>query len=474
MGTDEALGTVHQIIMNQRTGELQALVIVTDNAQQLELPATHVLRATESAVYLDVAAEDLRRHPELATPYNPDRYVPVRAHPLLSPTEASRGVSAHERPLVTNVERDAIDVVAPAAPKTTPLSSPPAPMSDTSDTSGGPFPPSSLTPTAPLIERPTEEHSVANKADTTQTDEASAPNADNEVDTTPTAPDGAADVGVDNATALANDDVAEGAMPGAEEAVDDDDDTTPAMAVPIVNPDDSSTDEPVADTNPSALIADDDAVPGPESATAVSAGLSDIEAAIPIWEEEEGTFMEGSTPQSNPVNPGVMSNTIHYDEDTISEALDQSQQAYTRSTPPDATQRAWAPQGLASSPAANSNANRFAWLPAVALGAVFVGVATWSTVRTIRRGRRKAAQAALNARISAESLRASVRDSVRGAGKSAVDLAQTMRASAQEIAANPRDTANDAFSNLSEFPVRYRWFRRGMRVGAQAERLRRR
>jgi hypothetical protein len=63
---------------------------------------------------------------------------------------------------------------------------------------------------------------------------------------------------------------------------------------------------------------------------------------------------------------------------------------------------------------------------------------------------------------------------VRGAGKSAVDLAQTMRASAQEIAANPRDTANDAFSNLSEFPVRYRWFRRGMRVGAQAERLRRR
>ena len=257
---------------------------------------------------------------------------------------------------------------------------------------------------------------------------------------------------MDNVSALATDDVAEEAIP-----------------------DDNPAGDLVADTNQGALSAGDDTTPGLESATEIPAS-EDSEDTVddPTEEEEEGMFMEGSAPQSNPVNPGVMSNTIQHDEDTISEVLDESQQAYTRSTPPDATQRAWAPQGLASSPAANRNANRFAWLPAVALGAVIVGVGAWSTVRTIRRGRRKAAQAALNARISAESLRASVRDSVRGAGKSAVDLAQTMRASAQEIAANPRDTATDTFSNLSEFPARYRWFRRGMRVGAQAERLRRR
>ena len=412
MGTDEALGTVHQIIMNQRTGELQALVIVTDTAQRLELPATHVLRATESAVYLDVAAEDLRLHPELATPYNPDRYVPVRAHPLLSPTEASRGVSALERPLVTNIERDAIGVVVPAAPKTRPLSPDPAP---TSDATGGPLPPSSLTPTAPLIERPPEEHAIASAADTAEAEEAPTPSADNEADTTLAEPDGAADVDVDNVSALATDDVAEEAIP-----------------------DDSSARELVADTNQGALIAGDDTSPGLESATEIP--VSEDMVDDPTEEEVEGTFMEGSTPQSNPVNPGVTSNTIHHDEGAISEVFDESQRAYTRSTPPDATQRAWVRQGLASSPAANGNGNRFAWVPAVALGAVIVGVGAWSTIRQIRRGQRKAAQAALNARISAESLQASVRDSIRGAGKSAVDLAQTVRASAQEIAANPRDT----------------------------------
>jgi hypothetical protein len=52
-------------------------------------------------------------------------------------------------------------------------------------------------------------------------------------------------------------------------------------------------------------------------------------------------------------------------------------------------------------------------------------------------------------------------------------LAQTMRASAIEIAANPRESATDAFSNLSDIQARYRWFLRGMRVGAQTARFQR-
>mgnify|MGYP001556998888 CR=1 FL=1 len=56
-------------------------------------------------------------------------------------------------------------------------------------------------------------------------------------------------------------------------------------------------------------------------------------------------------------------------------------------------------------------------------------------------------------------------------GGTAVTLAQTMRATAKEAAANPRDTATDAFSNLSYVQARYRGFRRGIRVGAQTARF---
>ena len=113
MATDGALGTVHQIIMDQRTGELQALVIATGGTEYLELPATHVLRATGSDVYLDVSLADLRQHPELAKPYNPNQYVPVRENPFLPPSEATRGAQFSERPVVTNIERDAVGVVVP-------------------------------------------------------------------------------------------------------------------------------------------------------------------------------------------------------------------------------------------------------------------------------------------------------------------------------------------------------------------------
>lgn len=410
MGTDEALGVVYQIIMNQRTGELQALVITTASAQHLELPATHLLRATEDTIYLDLAAADLCLRPDLAAPYNPDQYVPVRAYPVFSPREASQGASSSACPLVTNIEHDAVGVVAPESER-------------------GPLPPSSLIPTAPLIEPSSGEHHSAAVADTAT-------------------PESVANADEPSASGLARDELDEAtaeATPGDAESASHA--WLPPIAVPIFT------------------------VAGVESATVVPASEDTMNE--PTEEEEGSAFMEGSMPPVNPVNPGMMSNVIHSDDDTITEVFDESQQAYTRSTPPDAPARVWAPQGLASS-SAESNGSRLSWAPAVALGVVFVGVATWSTVRAIRRGRRKAALAAMNARISAETWRAAVRDSVRGAGKSAVDLAQTVRASAQEIAANPRDTATDAFSNLAEFPARYRWFRRGVRVGARTERLRRR
>lgn len=182
--------------------------------------------------------------------------------------------------------------------------------------------------------------------------------------------------------------------------------------------------------------------------------------------------MEGSPPPIDPIHTGALSDTIHDDEQKVSESLGASQQASTRATPPEVSPRAWAWQNSAYS-APDESSSRLSWVPAVALGTVIVGVAAWSAYRTIRRGRRKAAQATQNARISAESLRLSMLDSVRDAGRSAVGAAQSMRASAQELAAKPRDSAADALSNFSDIPARYRWFRRGMRVGMRASRLRR-
>ena len=368
LGTDGALGTVHQIIMDQRTGELQALVLATDGAHHVELPAIHVLRASGKAVYMDVSKEDLRLRPELVTPYNPDRYVPVHDTPGGEPSQ--------ERPMVTTIERDAVGVIVPEA--------------------------------------------SARKAALLAPD---------------TAPEPASEPAPEP-------------MPYASRTIGDD--VTPVNAVPVITPGTDSAGLGASITKAPQLA-------GLENAATFEG------ADVPIEDKEEAIHMERSEPPVNPTNPMIASDTIYDDENTVPDMLDESQHAYTHIAPPEAGQRRWDRQGLAS-PSGEGSGSQLSWAPAVALGALIVGIGAWSTIRAIRRGRRKAARAARNAR-------ASVRESVREAGKSAVGLAQTVRASAQEVAANPRDAATDALSNLSDIPARYRWFRRGMRVGSRAQQL---
>jgi hypothetical protein len=453
LGTDGALGAVHQIIMDQRTGELQALVLATDDARHVELPAIHVLRATGSAVYVDVSRADLLQHPELVTPYHPDRYVPVRD---VRDTPIG-GAPSQERPMVTTIERDAVGVVVPESPArkaallaldtavdvepintmessassalsmpSTPSTPPdattvaetPTPTETQTQTPThhhGPFPPSALTPTAPLIQ-----------------------SADDE-------PPPPVDAIIEPASEP---------IQGHSRSISDD--TTPAIAVPVITPGIHPADVAAAEVttaNPAGL----------ENAATFNGTDGADGTNVPIEDKEEAVYMERSEPPVNPTNPVIASDTIFDDENTVADALDESQRAYTHIAPPETGQRRWDRQRLASSSSEDSG-SQLSWAPAVALGALIIGIGAWSTIRAIRRGRRKAARAARNARTS-------VRESVREAGKSAVGLAQTMRASAQEMAANPRDTATDAFSNLSDIPARYRWFRRGMRVGSQAQRL---
>ncbi|HEY1390174.1 MAG TPA: hypothetical protein VGF38_16680 [Ktedonobacterales bacterium] len=180
--------------------------------------------------------------------------------------------------------------------------------------------------------------------------------------------------------------------------------------------------------------------------------------------------MEGSVSPTNPAQPGVASETIH-DENEIAEVLDESQHAYTHSAShpaaPEMSQRqsGYSPATRTPPP---TDGGRLSWLPGAALAALIVGIAAWTISRSIRRQRKRAAKAA-------KAARASVRSSVSDARKSAATFAQTMRASAKEAAARQRDTATDAFSNLSaDVQARYRWFRRGMRVGAQTARFQKR
>lgn len=112
--TDGPIGSVEQIVVDRDTGELRALVVrAADGSSEFELPASSIQRATGDHVYLDVSRQELARNPSLAQPYDPTQYVPVYEGPIAQPA-ATRIAHDTDRPVVTNVETDAAQVVAPA------------------------------------------------------------------------------------------------------------------------------------------------------------------------------------------------------------------------------------------------------------------------------------------------------------------------------------------------------------------------
>jgi hypothetical protein len=235
------------------------------------------------------------------------------------------------------------------------------------------------------------------------------------------------------------------------------DDEYPTRVVPVITP--ASIGRTRADEGMDVALAG--ASSGLESATNYA------RVGSPAQTEEEATTMEGSVSPTSSAQPGVTSETIH-DENEIAEVLDESQHAYTHAAPhpeaPEMSQRQPGYSPVTRTPPPTEG-GRLSWLPGVALAALIVGLAAWTVSRSIRRGRKRAAKAA-------KAARASVRSSVSDARKSAATLAQTMQSSAKDVAARQRDTATDAISNLSaDVQARYRWFRRGMRVGAQTARF---
>ena len=113
LGTDGPLGTVQQVVVDRETGELQSLVVRGEAGMDYELPADSVETATGDEVRLSIGRKDLAARPSLAQPYNPDLYSEVETGQVVPPGEAAE--MAQDSPVLTNIESDAVDVMAPAS-----------------------------------------------------------------------------------------------------------------------------------------------------------------------------------------------------------------------------------------------------------------------------------------------------------------------------------------------------------------------
>jgi gas vesicle protein len=131
IGTDGPLGTVAQVVMNARTGQLQDIVVRPErSAQEIAIPVGHIARASGAQLYLDFSRADMAANPGLVQPYNPGQYVAVAPEATVAPAKAAQVASATEQPVVTNLEQDAVEVLAPpsfeTATQAAPLASQPA------------------------------------------------------------------------------------------------------------------------------------------------------------------------------------------------------------------------------------------------------------------------------------------------------------------------------------------------------------
>jgi hypothetical protein len=113
VGTDGVLGQVEQIVVERENRQLRSLILRgSDAVDDVELPASHILRTVEHQVELNIGRNDLRRDADLATPYDPDRFVPIYEGPQ-TPESTAGAVSAEsDLPVVTGVEADAAELVS--------------------------------------------------------------------------------------------------------------------------------------------------------------------------------------------------------------------------------------------------------------------------------------------------------------------------------------------------------------------------
>ncbi|MGZ6392436.1 MAG: PRC-barrel domain-containing protein, partial [Ktedonobacterales bacterium] len=141
-GADGAtIGSVVQLVMDRETGQPSAIVVHSDESNsEFELPWRHIVDTGSNQVQLDVRGKDIA---SVARPYNPEQYVPVDTGQAMPPTQADQIAQDEGRPVVTDVQPDAVELVEPQEPV------------DEVTRPYGTLPPSNLKRTAPLTAEPT-------------------------------------------------------------------------------------------------------------------------------------------------------------------------------------------------------------------------------------------------------------------------------------------------------------------------------
>ena len=120
LGVDNArLGTVEQVVVDRETGEMRALVVRAADGVEREVSVAQVERATGMQVYLRFGQRDFTGRSDLARSYDPAQYVPVDTGEIVSETQASRVARNTAHPVVTEVEPDAVELVAPQTEENT-------------------------------------------------------------------------------------------------------------------------------------------------------------------------------------------------------------------------------------------------------------------------------------------------------------------------------------------------------------------
>lgn len=113
-GAREQLGTVEQIVVDRATGALRAVIVrsAEDNAE-FELPRKFITSASGDEVHLDIGRADLRAHPEIAAPYDPNQYTAVETGEAVPTAQAEQTALHNEEPVITSVEANAVEIVSP-------------------------------------------------------------------------------------------------------------------------------------------------------------------------------------------------------------------------------------------------------------------------------------------------------------------------------------------------------------------------
>ncbi|HEX6122096.1 MAG TPA: hypothetical protein VFY89_02995, partial [Ktedonobacterales bacterium] len=113
VGTDGVLGQVEQIIVEREDRQLRSLIMRgADSTEEIELPANHIVRTLEHQVELNIGRNDLTRRADLATPYDPNQFVPIFEGPQEAKNVAGEVSAESGEPVVTEVESDAAELVS--------------------------------------------------------------------------------------------------------------------------------------------------------------------------------------------------------------------------------------------------------------------------------------------------------------------------------------------------------------------------